>query len=528
MKGRLTLQQRLVLPIILLGLVMLLANILAVFSINNVHANAGTIVDQYMVSEERLEELRRSMMDIHRLALSHIVAEDHATMIKLVQEIKEEEAALDGKMRLYEGFVAEDDQAAYRSLLENYDAFKRALVDLVCASADSKTQAAYATANGEVALRSQAAEGELDALSDSVSSAAAAARSRLLTVYAVSLATSAAALVIGVLLMMAALRNIRRSVISPIRHAVDTLQDSSERLSGVVGEVRRRVSDSSSSVRRLSGLTDRLSAAFGEISDSTAVISASAANMQDSAQNMAEECAAITCYSTEMRERAEGMERSAKGEMEAVRVRTAEIVAMLDKALEQSKSVNQIAILTKDILSISSSTDLIAINASIEASRAGESGKGFAVVAQEIRQLADSCTETANHIQEVSTVVTGAVGYLAKSAQELADYLGEAVAAQLELSVRTGQQYREDSDYIKQAMESFSDRTNQFRSAMDEIAGSISSISSSVEGAVSGITGAAGSTRSLVNDMAGIAGRMDANQEIVGKLQSQMQTLANL
>ena len=46
MKSKLTLQQRLVLPIILLGLVTLLSNLLAVFSINNVHANAGTIVDE--------------------------------------------------------------------------------------------------------------------------------------------------------------------------------------------------------------------------------------------------------------------------------------------------------------------------------------------------------------------------------------------------------------------------------------------------------------------------------------------------
>ena len=39
MKGKLTLQQRLILPIVLLGLITLLSNLLAVFSINNVHAN---------------------------------------------------------------------------------------------------------------------------------------------------------------------------------------------------------------------------------------------------------------------------------------------------------------------------------------------------------------------------------------------------------------------------------------------------------------------------------------------------------
>ena len=58
MKGKLTLQQRLILPIVLLGLITLLSNLLAVFSINNVHANAGRIIDQGMRSEEHTSELQ--------------------------------------------------------------------------------------------------------------------------------------------------------------------------------------------------------------------------------------------------------------------------------------------------------------------------------------------------------------------------------------------------------------------------------------------------------------------------------------
>ena len=48
MKNRLTLQQRLIFPIALLGLITLLSNILAVFNINNVNSNAGTIVNDYI------------------------------------------------------------------------------------------------------------------------------------------------------------------------------------------------------------------------------------------------------------------------------------------------------------------------------------------------------------------------------------------------------------------------------------------------------------------------------------------------
>ena len=194
MKSKLTLQRRLILPIVLLGLVALLSNLLAVFSINNVHANAGAIVDEYMVSEGRLEEIRRSMMDIHRLALSHIVAADHATMIRLVQEIKAEERTLDGELADYEPFVREEDRAVYQSLLSDYEEFKHALVYLVSASADSKTQAAYTIANGDAAAWSRAAEEDIDALYGSVSGQAEAARGRLFLVYVISLLTSAATL----------------------------------------------------------------------------------------------------------------------------------------------------------------------------------------------------------------------------------------------------------------------------------------------------------------------------------------------
>ena len=201
---------------------------------------------------------------------------------------------------------------------------------------------------------------------------------------------------------------------------------------------------------------------------------------------------------------------------------------MLNRAIQESQAVDRIGALTKDILSISSSTDLIAINASIEASRAGTAGKGFAVVAQEIRRLADSCAETASHIQEVSGVVTGAVNYLAGSAQDLADYLGQAVLTQLERSVQSGQQYRSDAAYIERSMEDFNQQADRLRTAMAEIASSISAISGAVDGAVSGVTVFAGSTRGLPGDMAGIGAGRDTSQGIVGELQRQVDVLANL
>ena len=314
----------------------------------------------------------------------------------------------------------------------------------------------------------------------------------------------------------------------PIRQAIGTLQDSSQRLGGVVGQVHDRIHSSSGSVQALSSLTSQLSAALEEVSGSTETISGSAAGTRADAQDMAEECAAITAYSVEMRGRAEAVEETARNNMESVRARTEEIISQLGTAIEKSKSVGEISSLTKDILSISSSTDLIAVNAAIEAARAGEAGKGFAMVAREIRTLADSCAETAGHIQRVNGVVTGAVDYLSSSAQELVEYLGHAVLEQFQRSAKSGKQYRDDAIYVEGSIEAFNSRVERLREAMDEVAGSIANISDAIGGAAEGVHSAAGRTQNLVEDMAGITRGMSTNEEIVGELQRQMENLANL
>lgn len=383
-------------------------------------------------------------------------------------------------------------------------------------------------ANGDVAAYSKATEDNIDALYNAVSEKTRLARERLFSVYISSLITSVVVLMLGVFLVAAAFRSIRKSVISPIQGAMNMLQDSSERLHGVVGDVRSRTQSSDESVQSLSGLTTELSSTFEEIAGSASSIRTSASGTKNDVASMADECASITSYSIDMRGRAEEVEESARKQIDAIRARTGEILSVLDEAIKKSQSVKQVSILTKDILSISSSTELIALNASLEAARAGAAGKGFAVVAKEIRELADECAETANHIDKVNVVVTGAVEYLADSAQELVDYLSNAILAQFEQSARSGKQYREDAVYIEHCIEAFNSRVERLNTVMDEIAGSISGISDAIDSAASGVNAAAGSTRSLVSDMSDITARMHTNQEIVGDLKKQVEVFANL
>ncbi len=526
MKIKLTIQQRLILPIILLGVVALISNALSAFSINNVNSNASKIVDNYMVGSETLQNIRRTT-NIHKMALSHIVATDYNTMITVVAQIKEEEKTLESYLKEYKNYVTEDEEAIYAQLLENYDSFKHALVYLVCASADSKTQDAYAYANGDVARFGSAIESNTDELYEAISERTAGARQKLSFVYIISLIIAVATISACLILVLAAIRIIKKYVITPIKATVDTLQESSQKLDEVTGEVLKRTRTSGESAGGLSTLAGSLSRAIQKVANNAVIINSSAADIKGDVRDMAEECSAIMDYSSAMKIRANEMEAAAQTNTEVIQKKAADILVVLEEAIENSKSVNQVNKLTKDIVEISSTTNLIALNASIEAVRAGEAGKGFAVVAAEIKSLASSCSETAGRIQEVNQVVTNAVHNLSKHSQDMADYLSETILTEFQEFVHSGRQYKEDADYVKEVIDAFNSRTDRLRNSMTEIADSIESITKAIDDGAAGINGVADSTKSLVGDMADITGRMDTNREIVEELKKQMEVFAD-
>ena len=226
MKKKFTIQQRLILPIILLEVVALISNVLSVFNINNVNFNASKIVDDYMVGLETLQNIRHTTTNIHKMALSHIVATDYNTMINVVAEIKEEEKTLEAYLEEYKNYVTEEEEEIYAQLLDNYESFRHVLVYLVCASADSKTQDAYAYANGDVARFGSAIASNTDELYAAVNARTVSARQKLLTVYIISLVMAAASIAACLMLVLAAIRIIKKYVITPIKGTVDTLQES--------------------------------------------------------------------------------------------------------------------------------------------------------------------------------------------------------------------------------------------------------------------------------------------------------------
>ena len=205
-----------------------------------------------------------------------------------------------------------------------------------------------------------------------------------------------------------------------------------------------------------------------------------------------------------------------------------DILEVLGKAIQDSKSVEQVNSLTDEILNISSQTNLLALNASIEAARAGEAGKGFAVVADEIRNLADSSRDTANNIQEINSIVVSAVRNLSENSENLVHFMRDSILPEFENFVKSGAQYKNDATYVEEVMNDFLGRTEELNNVVIEIAESINTITAAIEEGVRGVNGAADSTQVLVTDMDDITRRMNENSEIAGDLKEETSVFARL
>lgn len=523
-----SLKHRLILPIALLGIVALLSNILFIINIQNVNESASNIADNYMEGKNRLAEICQSSMNIHKMALSHIVATDYNTMILLVQEIKKEEALLDNMLSEYEDFVIPEDKAQYESLLNNYTAFKHALVHLVCASASHKTQDAYALANGDVASCANAMDADIDTLNSSISNQTFKARSHLSTVYLISLIVGIISAIVCILLVLADLRLINHYVVIPIKSMLKTIQESSGRINSMTGEVLKRTQASQKNAAQLSSLAGRLSSTFQEMAGNASAINNNTVSVHQDVQTIAEKSSTITSYTAQMNARADALQQAAQNSAEITNIKTKEILHSLNDAIEKSKSVNRIKNLTHDILVIAQQTRIISLNASVEAANAGAAGKGFAMVAREVRELSNSTQETANRILEINDVVTTAVYNLSQNAQNLIDYMSQSVLKEFQTFVQSGSQYKEDAAYIRHTMNDFHAQTQHLKDSMSDIADSISTITKAVDEGAFGIAGMAGNTRNLAVDIEDITKRMGGNQEVVTQLEKETVMFDNL
>ncbi len=212
----------------------------------------------------------------------------------------------------------------------------------------------------------------------------------------------------------------------------DEMERNNEKVRNVLNSVQSLSESLLSAGQALSQISDNESASMEELSATSEQLLMGSNRLDGKTRESMENLNELDEWKNVVADNVEKVERTSRDLLDKTREnekRLAELkeingevsnsmVTTTDVAQKLSEAVDQIGITLNLISDISSSTNLLALNASIEAARAGEAGRGFAVVAQEVGNLAKS---TQDSLEEVETVIQR----VQKNVEEITMYVNE-------------------------------------------------------------------------------------------------------
>lgn len=568
-----SLKTKVIVPLLLIALVGISSSFLGLISLKNLGAAGDEIAVQRVPVIITLDAISSNIQQMQQLLLTHSVMDTKEDKQRVEEQMSVSAATLKAYLDAFQELT--DDETAYQEMMDIYDAYMLNYNETFSLSAMNNSREVTAKVNGILLEIFTQLHEKIQTMISEEQTEIGLAKGKQDNIYENAVIIAYGMLIIMVVLFVASVIIAVKAIIQPTisyekkigeitqkinnnngdlteRVAIRTADEVGKLVRGVnlfivtlqriIGEIVSSSDDLDATFRQVNNSVTEVNKDSSEISaameqavatmDSISVtihdINESTVRAGEAAGNVSDVTHTIYDYTKEMKVRAEDMERAAETNKNGTNEVVGKIMERLNQAIENSKNVARIEELTNEILSISSKTNLLALNASIEAARAGEVGKGFAVVADEIRQLADSSRETANNIQNINGFVISAVNALSDNANEMIEYISKTILPDYDSYASSGQQYREDAEQVSTAMNNCIGEMEELRSHIERLVDQMGHIEDSVAECSRGIGDSADSTSRLVGEMKQVQDHMESSVRVVGKLKQSSEAFVKL
>jgi methyl-accepting chemotaxis protein len=312
-------------------------------------------------------------------------------------------------------------------------------------------------------------------------------------------------LIIGTILFGIALAGLLayrliRSIVVPLKHAVavsnslaqgdltmtveagsrdeigdllESMRTMVENLKGMIGEVKTSAQSLASATEELSANSEQMTASITDQSGRSSQIATASEEMSQTVLDVARSASSIATSakttSSTAKDGSKIVTRSVS-DIKAIASAVTHSAATVSSLGEKSKQIGEIIGVINDI---ADQTNLLALNAAIEAARAGEQGRGFAVVADEVRKLAERTAASTSEIAQM-------IGGIQREVDEAVNSMGQATE-QVETGVKYSAQAGDSLESVVNSVDELQSMVQQIATATEEMSSTSDQVSNDIQ-----------------------------------------------